>query len=224
MSSNTLKKNLVFSSVEVKELIDYMVSDESYSSRRKPSAILETSILDSLLTNNSYVRNWILRLYEEEDSIKEIIQSIFNYNSAGIDGKSRCLPLLKLLQFISFLDNVSDTEIDYTNTQEILYELNKLKEFCEEKFKTEKDSKEVLKKIISSLDFIIKEIENKKVKWSDFYHLVVTYWEYLKDSTYTFRALEFYMSLKKEYTMSAELRYEFVSILRELAENWSDVN
>ena len=32
------------------------------------------------------------------------------------------------------------------------------------------------------------------------------------------------MSLKKKYTMSAELRYEFVNILRELAENWSDKN
>ena len=222
MSANILKKNLVFSSVEVKELIDQMVSDESYSSRRKPSAVLETILLNELLTENNYVRNWILRLYMEEDSIGEVIQSIFNFNSAGIDGKSRGLPLLKLLEFISFVDIVSDTEIDYTKSQEVLYDLNRLKEFCEEKSKIDNKSKEEVEKIISSLDFISEEIQKKKVNWNDFYYLVVTYWKWLKDSTYTFRAQEDYMCLKKRYTITQELRSEFVSILRELAENWNE--
>lgn len=146
MAENVLKKTLLFSNVESKELVDKIVSDQHFATGKKISGILESSVLSYLITENNYVRHWILRLYTEKDSIGEIIQSIFNYNSAGIDGKSRGLPLLKLLQFISFLDDVSDTEIDYTNTQEILYELNKLKEFCEEKFKTEKDSKDVLKK------------------------------------------------------------------------------
>ena len=40
MASSELKKNLLFSCVENKELIDVMIDDESTCTRKKPSAIL----------------------------------------------------------------------------------------------------------------------------------------------------------------------------------------
>ena len=56
MSLNSLKKQLLFSSVENKELVDEMVDDESKSLRKKPSAILELMVLDGLLTKNDQIK------------------------------------------------------------------------------------------------------------------------------------------------------------------------
>ena len=50
MSLNSLKKQLIFSSVETKELVDVMIEDQSKCLRKKPSAILEKMVLDELLS------------------------------------------------------------------------------------------------------------------------------------------------------------------------------
>lgn len=83
MSSSELKKNLLFSSVETKKLVDVMVEDQSKSLRKKPSAILEKMVLDELLSNNNQIRFWILDLYQGKSS-GDTLSSVFNYNAAGI--------------------------------------------------------------------------------------------------------------------------------------------
>ena len=109
MSLNSLKKQLLFSSVENKELVDEMVDDESKSLRKKPSAILELMVLDGLLTKNDQIKFWIVNLYRGCSS-GVILSSVFDYNSAGVNWKSCNLPLLP---FIEFAINEQKFIIDY---------------------------------------------------------------------------------------------------------------
>ncbi len=92
MAENNLKKTLLFSSLEKKELVDNIVSDESNSIGRKISAIIELTVMDELLTKNDQIRFWILNLYNGDTSGK-ILSSVFEYNSSGINWKSQGLPL-----------------------------------------------------------------------------------------------------------------------------------
>lgn len=87
MALSSLKKNLLFSSIENKELIDAMVDDESTCTRKKPSAILELRLFDNFLTQNKQIRLWILNLYQGKSS-GDTLSSVFNYNAAGTKWKS----------------------------------------------------------------------------------------------------------------------------------------
>lgn len=62
MALNNLKKTLLFNTLENKELVDIMVDDESKSTRRKTSGILELIVMDGLLSNNNQIRFWIVNL------------------------------------------------------------------------------------------------------------------------------------------------------------------
>ena len=63
MVLNSLKKILLFSSVKSKKLIETMADDESTCTKIKSSAILESRLVDSFLTENDQIRFWILNLY-----------------------------------------------------------------------------------------------------------------------------------------------------------------
>lgn len=93
MVLNSLKKILLFSSVKSKKLIETMADDESTCTKIKSSAILESRLMNSFLTENDQIRFWILNLYNGDTS-GEILSSVFAYNSSGINWKSKGLPVL----------------------------------------------------------------------------------------------------------------------------------
>lgn len=92
MELNSLKKILLFSCAGNKRLIETMVDDESTCTNVKSSAILESRLVDSFLTKNGQIRFWILNVYNYVSS-GEILSSVFEYNSSGINWKSRGLPV-----------------------------------------------------------------------------------------------------------------------------------
>lgn len=98
MAENNLKKTLLFSSLEKKELVDNIVSDESNSIGRKISAIIELTVMDELLTKNDQIRFWITELYKGCTS-GEILSLVFEFNSANIMKRSCGLPLLPFIEF-----------------------------------------------------------------------------------------------------------------------------
>lgn len=98
MVLNSLKKILLFSSVKSKKLIETMADDESTCTKIKSSAILETRLMDSFLTENDQIRFWTLNLYNGDTS-GEILSSVFAYNSSGIKWKSQGLPLLPFIEY-----------------------------------------------------------------------------------------------------------------------------
>lgn len=225
MSANNLKKNLVFSSEEVKDLIDKMVSDEFLVGKRKPSAVLESLILNGLTTTNSQVSFWIKCVYSDKYSVMEIVSMVFKFNSVGTCGKSNHLPLLKFVKYVDYLEIINRSN-DYcvSELENILDELENLKSFCETKQKENPSLEKEYNAVLISLDAIKNDLKKEKpiIRIRDFYLLVIKYWNYLEESTYTFRTLSHYCLLHKNLEITPDLRYELVSLLRDLAKNWNE--
>ena len=212
MASSELKKNLLFSCIENKELIDAMVGDESKSMRKKPSAILEKMVLDELLSNNNQIRFWILNLYQGKSS-GDTLSSVFNYNAAGIKWKSLGLPLLPLIEFAideqKFIDN---DEFDNDSvTSNLIDYLIQLKNNFMVSSNNERDPDAKYKNGLETLEFFINEIRFVMI-----YRFFKDYWDILKDSAYTFKALSELVSIQKGWRNDNYSRFALVCCLRDL--------
>lgn len=224
MAENNLKKTLLFSSLEKKELVDNIVSDESNSIGRKISAIIELTVMDELLTKNNQIRFWITKLYKGCTS-GEILSSIFDYNSAGFSWKSRGLPVLPLIEFaIDEQKFMEKYEVDKEPITHLIKCLNSIHEIFDS---LNKDDEQHSLKYIEALDAIncfIEQLsdENKKIHFDPFYRFFKTHWNDLKDSMYTFEALSDLASMQKGWRNTSESRYTLTKCLRDLADNWSN--
>ena len=165
MASSELKKNLLFSCVENKELIDAMVGDESKSMRKKPSAILELRLFDSFLTQNEQIRFWILNLYQGKSS-GDTLSSVFNYNAAGVKWKSLGLPLLPLIEFaIDEQKFIDKDEFDKDSiTSNLIDYLIQLKNILMENSNNERDSDVKCKKRLRMFRILYRCTKKRKSK------------------------------------------------------------
>lgn len=219
MSSSELKKNLLFSSVETKKLVDVMVEDQSKSLRKKPSAILEKMVLDELLSNNNQIRFWILDLYQGKSS-GDTLSSVFNYNAAGINWKSLGLPLLPFIEFAineqKFIDN-DEFDKDSIASNLIDY-LIQLKNIFMENSNYERDADAKHKNGLETLEFFIDVLKNgnQKIQFVMIYRFFKDYWDILKDSAYTFKALSDFASIQKGWRNDNYSRFALVCCLRDL--------
>lgn len=224
MSLNSLKKQLLFSSVENKELVDEMVDDESKSLRKKPSAILELMVLDGLLTKNDQIKFWIVNLYRGCSS-GVILSSVFDYNSAGVNWKSCNLPLLP---FIEFAINEQKFIIDYKVDKEPIYHLlncmDSIKRILEKLKEDNMDIESNLKyrDALETIDYFIKQLSDgeEEIQFVAYYRFFKKYWDDLKDSTHTFRALCDLASMQQGWRNESESRYALTQCLRDLADKW----
>ncbi len=219
MAENNLKKTLLFSSLEKKELVDNIVSDESNSIGRKISAIIELTVMDELLTKNDQIRFWITELYKGCTS-GEIISSIFDYNSARFNWKSLGLPLLPLIEFAideqKFIDN---DEFDKDSiTSNLIDYLIQLKNIFMENSNNERDSDVKYQKGLEALEFFIDVLKkgNQKIPFVMIYRFFKDYWDILKDSAYTFKALSDLASMQKGWRNDNYSRFALVCCLRDL--------
>ena len=219
MASSELKKNLLFSCIENKELIDAMVGDESKSMRKKPSAILEKMVLDELLSNNNQIRFWILNLYQGKSS-GDTLSSVFNYNAAGIKWKSLGLPLLPLIEFAideqKFIDN---DEFDNDSvTSNLIDYLIQLKNNFMVSSNNERDPDAKYKNGLETLEFFIDVLNNgnNEIRFVMIYRFFKDYWDILKDSAYTFKALSELVSIQKGWRNDNYSRFALVCCLRDL--------
>lgn len=219
MASSELKKNLLFSCIENKELIDAMVDDESKSMRKKPSAILELRLFDNFLTQNEQIRFWIVNLYQGKSS-GDTLSSVFNYNAAGINWKSLGLPLLPFIEFAineqKFIDN---DEFDKDSiTSNLIDYLIQLKNNFMENSNNERDSDVKYQKGLDALEFFIDVLNNgnNEIRFVMIYRFFKDYWDILKDSAYTFKVLSDLASMQKGWRNDNYSRFTLVCCLRDL--------
>ena len=226
MALSNLKKNLLFSCVENKELIDTMVDDESTCTRKKPSAILELRLLNSFLTENDQIRFWIVNLYRGCTS-GEILASIFDYNSAGVNWKSCDLPILPFVEFAIFEQKYIK---DYVVNREPIPHLLNCLDSIKRKLETMKEdnldieSKIKYREALEIIDYFITQLndENEKIQFITYYRFFKKYWDDLKGSTHTFRALCDLATMQKGWRNESESRYALTKCLHYLADNWPE--
>lgn len=123
MSLNSLKKTVVFSSLEGKNLIDALLSDAANATGRTLSAALEYHLLhESLLPQNETAAAWIILLYQQHKSIGNVISDLAAYLAAV--EKNRSVEAFRaILQFCKMWGNdtaaVFDDEysLSYLTTQ-----------------------------------------------------------------------------------------------------------
>ena len=224
MAENNLKKTLLFSSLEKKELVDNIVSDESNSIGRKISAIIELTVMDELLTKNNQIRFWITELYKGCAS-GEILSSIFDYNSAGFNWKSRGLPLLPLIEFaIDEQKFMEKYEVDKEPITHLIKCLNSIHEIFDSLNKDDEQHSLKYTEALDAINCFIEQLsdENEKIHFAPFYRFFKTHWNDLKDSMYTFEALSDLASMQKGWRNTSESRYTLTKCLRDLADNWSN--
>lgn len=219
MSLNSLKKQLIFSSVETKELVDVMIEDQSKCLRKKPSAILEKMVLDELLSNNNQIRFWILDLYQGKSS-GDTLSSVFNYNAAGVKWNSLGLPLLPLIEFaIDEQKYIDNDEFDKDSIASNLIDyLIQLKNIFMENSNYERDADAKHKNGLETLEFFIDVLKNgnQKIQFVMIYRFFKDYWDILKDSAYTFKALSDFASIQKGWRNDNYSRFALVCCLRDL--------
>lgn len=220
MALSSLKKNLLFSSIENKELIDAMVDDESTCTRKKPSAILELRLFDSFLTKNDQIRFWILNLYQGDTSGK-ILSLVFDYNSAGVNWKSRGLPVLPFVEFaINEQKYIDKYEIDKEPIEHLLKCFDSIKEILEKLKEDNFDIESTLKftEALETLNFFILQLNNEdeKIQFESYLRFFKDYWDILKDSAYTFKALSELVSIQKGWRNDNYSRFALVCCLRDL--------
>lgn len=219
MAENNLKKTLLFSSLEKKELVDNIVSDESNSIGRKISAIIELTVMDELLTKNDQIRFWITKLYKGCTS-GEILSSIFDYNSAGFSWKSRGLPVLPLIEFaIDEQKFIDKDEFDNDSvTSNLIDYLIQLKNNFMVSSNNERDPDAKYKNGLETLEFFIDVLNNgnNEIRFVMIYRFFKDYCDILKDSAYTFKALSELVSIQKGWRNDNYSRFALVCCLRDL--------
>lgn len=224
MSLYSTKKQLFFSCVENLNLINALIHDESVCTRKKSSEILEKRLFDSFLSKNDQIRFWILNLYQGGSS-GDILSSVFDYNSSGIKWKSQGLPLLPFIEYaINEQKYIGKYEVDKEPMEHLLYSLNSIRELLKKLKSDNLDIESSLKfsGALETLNYFIDQLNGKygdeKIPFGLIYHFFKDYWDDLKDSTHTFRALSYLAEMQKGWRNSKESRYLLTCYLRQLEE------
>lgn len=224
MSLYSLKKQLFFSCVENLNLINSFIYDESVCTRKKSSEILEKRLFDSFLSKNDQIRFWILNLYQGGSS-GDILSSVFEYNSSGIKWKSQGLPLLPFIEYaINEQKYIGRYEVDKEPMEHLLYSLNSIRELLKKLKSDNLDIESSLKfsGALETLNYFIDVLNGKygdeKTQFGIIYHFFKDYWDDLKDSTHTFRALSDLAAMQKGWRDTQESRYFLKCCLNQLEE------
>lgn len=224
MSLYSTKKQLFFSCVENLNLINALIHDESVCTRKKSSEILEKRLFDSFLSKNDQIRFWILNLYQGGSS-GDILSSVFDYNSSGINWKSQGLPLLPFIEYaINEQKYIGKYEVDKEPMEHLLYSLNSIRELLKKLKKDNFDIESSLKfsGALETLNYFIDVLNGKygdeKIPFGLIYHFFKDYWDDLKDSTHTFRALRDLAAMQKRWRDTQESRYFLKCCLNQLEE------
>lgn len=224
MALYSTKKQLFFSCVENLNLINSFIHDESVCTRNKSSEILEKRLFDSFLSKNDQIRFWILNLYQGGSS-DDILSSVFEYNSSGIKWKSKGLPLLPFIEYaINEQRYINKYKVDKEPMEHLLDSLNSIRELLKKLKSDNIDIESSLKfsGALETLNYFIDVLNGKygveKVPFKLIYHFFKDYWDDLKDSTHTFRALSDLVAMQKEWRDTEESRYFLKCCLNQLEE------
>lgn len=229
MALKSLKKTLMYSNELSRDIIEAMVEDLSIVDKLNGSTIMEGFILDGLLTNNRTISYWIQGLYTGKWSTGRVISSVFEYNSIGINWKTRGLDLIPIIDFAirehSFItpEKLDKQELNYVSHQ-LDSILSKFSNLENESLDLESQAKYKEARNFTQRLIEYSREKNDYIPCVDYYRLVKLYWDELGNWTIPFRMLSCIADIETGWRDCVESRVELSRLLRNLNQSWPDDN
>lgn len=217
MSLNNLKKMIIFSTQNIRSVIEGFAADEAVIEKRSASSIIENHILNDILPENKDASYFCRSMYDEAAwSVSECLKNIFSYMAAGVNWKAK-----------------------HKNGFEIVNFAYKLA--CQRNYRISSDKKEIyhFRSAFDAVNVVIQEKcdDTTMKKWSSellkscqaeevdlesgmIILLIINNWHILGDYTYTYRMLTDIFAMAKDEKSTAEDRIELVNILKDVSKEW----
>lgn len=226
MTPKKLQKAFNISNEQTKNYIDRRIEDIATANYSSTSFILENAVLSSLLPKNEEARKIIFHhLYPVNgEGVKETLDAIFDYNSAGLDWNSKhsnFLPLVEFcLQYVKKSAMLSDTNTIMHHLLNQFSSIVDVIERCSQHIIDPFD--EAMYKNKSS--WARKIYDNAKEKPSDIpiveiFEIIKDCWVMLDDWSITYRLLSD-LAAVSEFEESVESRNALVDTISEVSKSW----
>ncbi len=218
------EKKVLFNFIKA-NLIDNLLKDKAEIEHRSKSSVAEQLILDSLLPENSIARDIVSSyLYCDDNAIGNTLASIFSVNAAGINWKSVHDNLLPLVQFArnQLMYSSSPLNGDEVELHHCITQIKAIIEKLEYIAANKTEFKERLNNEIEFTKVLLSDLQDRpeQVRLVNFYHILLNNWEFLKDSTFTYRLLMDLALLEKGWRNYAETRLELLQIINDVSKEW----
>ena len=206
-------------------LINNLVKDRATIENRSESAIIEQIILDSFLPDNKTARDIVSSyLYCDDNAIGNTLAAFFSANAAGINWKSVHDNLLPLVQFAREQLMYSSTPLN-GDEEELYHCVAQIKAIIEKLEYLAANNNEFKERLNNEIEFtkvLLSDLQDRpeQVRLVNIYQVLLNNWEFLKDSTFTYRLLMDLALLEKGWRNYAETRVELLQIINEISKEW----
>lgn len=224
MSSNSLKKMIIFSNERIRKVIEGMISDEAIVEKRSASALIEKHLMNDLLPKEASASMWIQFMYEGIWGIGEVLDACFGYLAAGNNWEAKHDNALELVKFAYHWDTMSNTlpDVKALEMHHFLSQLDsvvaKLEDVAEKassgRYESQKEA-EWAKEL-----YRIAVEEPVYMRFANIYQLILNNWGIFKNWSITYRLLSDMAAMQKNWRNTEETRYELTNILKNITNEW----
>lgn len=227
MTPKKLQKQFYISDESIKHFIDYRIEDLAKITGSSTSFVIEQSLLDGLLPDNTDARSFVFNyLYNKDDkfSVRSTLDKIFAWNNAGIDWNSKHDNFRQLVEFCLFNLN-GDTLLPKANgtMHSFLYSFNSVIKRAEKEL-------DLVENIIdksqyfSSLDYAKTLYEQAKdntiqIGIKFFYEVLLDMWNIIKGWSMTYRALSALASMSN-FCENEQTRIALADLVEQVSGEW----
>lgn len=221
MIDNKLKKMIIFSSLEIKELIDARINAIAEIRKTSASKVYEAEFSKLFIPENPILRRYAEIIYLHDDGIKDALKTFFDENRST----EKPLKFPKYQPIVQYMYDqeagIRITDFEYLDDQFIIFkdEMINLTDFMLKKSKNmvRNDSISIEREIqyIQSL-FVQVEDDPKNVKPSLFTGWLIRNWNIIGDYPYTIDILTLVLNFQTKYRESGEAKEKLLAVLTEV--------
>lgn len=206
------------------EIVDGYIKDRAVRDDSNDSAVIESILLNQILPPSAIASYYISMIYR--DGLKQTVMTLMQDLSAGIQWKAahdNALPLVRMVMEMVQKSYIAvDEDFAYlmeehlpSNCRAIVEKLNHESEKNELNFN--------IKQLLKDDEMLLSMTDGKSVDFVpyNYFRLVVSWWDWLGDYTFTFRLLYDVVALtEKGIWDTAEYRLRARDIIGEVCSKW----
>lgn len=227
MTPKKLQKQFYISDESIKHFIDYRIEDLAKITGSSTSFVIEQSLLNGLLPDNTDARSFVFNyLYNKDDkfSVRSTLDKIFAWNNAGIDWNSKHDNLRPLVEFSLFnLDGDPLLPQENGAMHSFLYSFNSV-------IKRAAKELDLVESIIDKSQFLC-VIDYAKTLYEQakdntvqigikfFYEVLFDMWSLIKGWSMTYRTLSALASMST-FHENSETRNAIVDLVDQISKEW----